>query len=121
MIAAALLPTVSLIASFVVIAVAGLFTVRSNVAQTWRDNFEAEKAARLAAEAEAKEQRELKHQALNELAATRMKTDLTPLLEYAAQLRADLERERGEDMARIEAKIQQAAASIVDALQRQDE
>ena len=57
MLIADLLSTVSLIAGFAVVAAAGLFTVRSNIAQTWKDNYDAERTARRSAEDEAKQQR----------------------------------------------------------------
>lgn len=69
-----------------IIAVAGFFTVRSNVAKIWRENYEAEVERSRIAHEEAREQRELKHQALGdaaalklELAAERAKPDMTTL------------------------------------------
>lgn len=69
-----------------IIAVAGFFTVRSNVARIWRENYEAEVERSRIAREETLEQRELKHQAINEvaalkleLAAERAKPDLTEL------------------------------------------
>jgi hypothetical protein len=66
------------------------FTIRTNAVKFWREERDAESARATRAEAEAKEQRELKHAALTELAAERMKTDITPVLaELAAQKSAD--------------------------------
>lgn len=63
---------VGLVGPLLVIAVAGFFTVRSNVAKIWRENYEAEAERTKIAQDEAKEQRELKHQALGEVAALRL-------------------------------------------------
>jgi uncharacterized protein YlxW (UPF0749 family) len=66
------------------------FTIRTNAVKFWREERDAEKARADRAEKEAKEQRELKHSALSELAAERMKTDITPVLaELASQKSAD--------------------------------
>lgn len=58
-----------------------LFTTRSQVAGVWKENYLGEKAKREAVEAELQIQRELKHQALNDLAIIKLKTDLAPVLE----------------------------------------
>lgn len=105
----------AVVVGLLVVAVAGVFTIRSNVAKIWREQAEGEKAknealvqqiaeaavthtkecadlrasfteeiARIRAEAD--EQRELKHNALTELAAANMRTDLGPLLvQFGAQ------------------------------------
>lgn len=66
------------------------FTIRTNAVKFWREERDAEKARADRCEVEAKEQRELKHAALSELAAERMKTDITPVLaELASQKQAD--------------------------------
>lgn len=99
----------AIVVGLLVVAVAGIFTIRSNVAKIWREQAEGEKArnqdlaaqiaeltiahAKAATElrascqeqlaqvqAEANEQRELKHKALTDLAAANMKTDLTGLI-----------------------------------------
>jgi hypothetical protein len=99
----------AIVLGLVVVAVAGVFTIRSNVAKIWREQAEGEKArneqlvlslaeavkehaeelakirgqhaeAIAALRAEAAEQRELKHTALTDLAAANMRTDLTELL-----------------------------------------
>lgn len=106
------LPTASLISGFAVIAIAGFFTVRSNIAQTWKDNYQAERTARLAAEDEAKRQRQLKHEAVNELQALRLKTDLTPLMQFASDLREEVTRERAESERRIVAELDKLARAI---------
>ena len=62
----------SAIVGILVIIVAGLFTIRTNVAKIWKDNAEAEAAARKLAEKEAKEQRELKHALISEHAAEKL-------------------------------------------------
>jgi len=116
MIATDLLPTFSLVFSFLVVAIAGIFTVRSNVATTWRENFEAERELRLKSEAEAKEQREQKHNALNELAAMKMRTDITPLVKFATEIRDNIEQHRTEDLARIEAHID----AVLHAIEKRD-
>ena len=117
MLIADLLSTVSLIAGFAVVAAAGLFTVRSNIAQTWKDNYDAERTARRSAEDEAKQQRAMKHELQTELAAVRMKTDLTPLIEYVNTLRADLEKERVADVERLERKIDATVAEVLELLE----
>jgi hypothetical protein len=53
---------------------------------SWEREYNAEKIGRERAETEAKEQRELKHAALNEVAALRLKTDVTMVLK---QMQAD--------------------------------
>lgn len=109
----------SVIIGVMIVAVAGLFTIRTNVAKVWREQAEAEKArnddltakltemgkahAREMAElreqtgadltalrAEVKEQHELKHRALADLAAANMRTDLTPVLTALADVKAAL-------------------------------
>jgi hypothetical protein len=68
------------------VAAGGLFTIRSNVAKVWRENYEGERAAHDEAEKEILRQRELKHSALNEAAALRMRTDLVPVLESLGKI-----------------------------------
>ncbi len=66
------------------------FTIRTNAVKFWREERDAEKARADRAETEAKEQRELKHAMRAELAAERLKTDITPVLaELATQRTAD--------------------------------
>jgi len=62
----------SVVGPLAVIAIAGFFTIRSNVAKIWRENYEAEVAKNALLAQEVKEQREWKHTALNELAALRL-------------------------------------------------
>jgi hypothetical protein len=90
-----LLPTLSLVLSATVILVAGIFTIRSTVASTWKENYGAEQARRKQAEEDADEQRAAKHEVLNELGALKLKTDITPLMEFAAVIRDEMNRERG--------------------------
>lgn len=100
---------IAILFGLMVVAVAGVFTIRSNVAKIWHEQAEAEKARneelttqlaelrietaasiaevvkenadKLAAiQREANEQREQKHIALTELATANMRTDLTPIL-----------------------------------------
>lgn len=77
-----------IISTVVVIAVAGLFTIRGNIAKTWRENYESEKVRReeieadLLAEksarfADAEEQQAIRHGLKAEVAALRLKTDLS--------------------------------------------
>lgn len=99
----------AIVVGLLVVAVAGVFTIRSNVAKIWREQAEGEKARNeqlvlqlaeavkghaaelaeirthhaetiAALRTEAAEQRELKHTALTDLAAANMRTDLTGLL-----------------------------------------
>jgi hypothetical protein len=65
---------------------ASLFTIRSNVAKVWREQAEGEKAAREEAEREILRQRELKHTALNEANALRLRTDLMPVVEALGRI-----------------------------------
>lgn len=55
-----------------IVIVAGFFTIRSNVAKIWRENYEAEVEKNKQLIDAEKEQRELKHNALNELAAAKL-------------------------------------------------
>lgn len=102
-----------------IVAVAGVFTIRANVAKIWREQAEGEKAkntdligqlaevVRTHAEEvaalrleqaeqlaqlgrDAAEQRELKHKALTDLASAQQRTDLTPLLAAFGEMRRDL-------------------------------
>ena len=63
------------------IAIGGIFTILSNIARVWREAAEAERVRVQQVTAELGEQRELKHAALNEVAALKMKTDQTVVLE----------------------------------------
>lgn len=67
-----------------------MFTIRSNVAKVWRETAEAEKQRARQLEHERDEQREQKHTALNEVAALRLKTDQTLVLEQMARDQRDL-------------------------------
>lgn len=88
------------------VALAGLFTIRANIASTWRQNYEAEHEARLAAEAKLEAERARKHEALNELAAQKLRTDMRPLIRFATEVRDEVERHRTEDVERILAAIE---------------
>jgi len=90
-----------------VIAIAGFFTVRTNVASTWRQNYEAEHEARLSAEARLEAERARKHEALNELAAQKLRTDMRPLIRFATEVRDEVERHRTEDVEKILAAIEE--------------
>lgn len=105
----------AILVGILVVAVAGIFTIRSNVAKIWREQAEGEKARNeemrvqmaefrvetaahladvvkehAAALAELQrsetEQRELKHAAQAELAAANMRTDLTPCLQLLNEI-----------------------------------
>lgn len=80
--------TGAIISTLVVASVAGLFTIRSNIAKTWKESYEAEHTAKLNAEEECRKQslemlseREqqqiLRHELKNEIAALKLKTDLS--------------------------------------------
>lgn len=80
-----------LVGGIIIILGTAWFTIRTNAVKFWREERDAEKARADRAEQEAKEQRELKHTALTELASERMKTDITPVLaELASGKNADL-------------------------------
>ncbi len=68
----------------ILIALAGLATMRIQVVRVWKENYEGEREARLIAERERDAQRELKHQLETELAAAKMRTDLTSVVEALA-------------------------------------
>lgn len=106
---------IGIVMGLVVLAAAGVTTIKSNAAQIWREQAEGEKA-RVAAltqemaefrvdtastmadlvkqhaaalaelQKEATEQRELKHTALTDLAAANMRTDLTPALKLLNEI-----------------------------------
>lgn len=72
----------------IVLAIAGLVTLRSNVAKIWRENYEAETEKNRILTLQLEEARDLKHEALSEattaknlLLLEQSKTDLTPLKE----------------------------------------
>lgn len=69
-----------------VLIVGGFFTLRTNVARTWHEAYEGEKLKREIAEAEAREQRELKHDLKAKLAAAEMRTDQTEVFKGIAQI-----------------------------------
>jgi hypothetical protein len=72
--------------ALLIVTLAGVFTLRANLAKTWQHNYEAERVRAEQAEAEAREQRELKHDLKSELAAAKMKTDQTPLFAGITQI-----------------------------------
>lgn len=94
----------AIIIGLLVVAVAGVFTIRSNVAKIWREQAEGEKArnldltAQLAAAVvahaeaaavlrrEANAQSDLKERALVDLDAANKRTDLSPALELLRQI-----------------------------------
>jgi hypothetical protein len=67
-----------------VLAFGLLFTIRSNVAKVWRETAEGEKERARQLEEERDEQRRLKHEAINERNALRLKTDQTIVLKQMA-------------------------------------
>jgi hypothetical protein len=73
-----------------VLAFGLLFTLRSNVAKVWRETAEGERERARQLEHERDEQRDLKHSALNEVAALRLKTDQTVVLKQMADDQATL-------------------------------
>jgi hypothetical protein len=104
-----LIQVAAIVVGLLIVAIAGVFTIRSNVAKIWHEQAEAEKERNLSitaelaqalkdhaselakvqldhahalalVQADANEQRELKHKAIAELAAANMRTDLTPAL-----------------------------------------
>ena len=82
---------------------------RQKTAEVYSDTADAWKARAEQKELEAKEQRELKHNALAELAAQRMKTDLTEVMKFMADL--------GEQI-RLIAESQERSLSVIIALER---
>lgn len=93
----------SLIVAALVVAAAGFFTIRTNVAKTWQNNYEAEKVRAEVAEQDAREQRELKHNCISERGALqllldheRKRPDLTELSEQMTLAAAQLARHNTE-------------------------
>lgn len=85
------------VGGFLIILLTAILTIRTGAIRFWKEETEAangraarETDGRERAEAEAREQRDLKHQYKSELAAERLKTDLTPILkELVAQKKAE--------------------------------
>lgn len=80
--------TGAVISTLIVAAIAGFFTIRTNVATTWKNNYEAEHTRCLEREQELDELRAkllrereehqvLRHELKNEIAGLKLKTDLT--------------------------------------------
>lgn len=63
-----------------VVAVAGVFTIRSNVAKIWREQAEAEKARNTDLSEQLAAERKLKDAAVLELAAAKKLADVTPIM-----------------------------------------
>jgi hypothetical protein len=83
-----------LLGSLVIVALAGLFTLRTSLGKYWKDAYEEQRMRAESAEREAEEQREAKHTLKTELAAQKMKSDVTPILREMAELhRFFMERE----------------------------
>lgn len=61
-----------IIVGLLVLGFGALFTIRANVAKVWKDNYEAEQERARRLEQERDEQRQLKHDALSEVAALRL-------------------------------------------------
>ena len=79
----------AIVLGLLILVVAGAFTVRSNVAKVWREQAEGWQARAKELETELAQQRELKHEAVTELAAERKLRDLTPVMaSLAAQTQA---------------------------------
>lgn len=98
----------SIMVTVVIMAIAGLFTIRTKIANVWREEAEGERAAKERAQEELKQaaveraeferyQQELRHELKNQIAAQRhqivaleAKTDLTVALENIREMNADL-------------------------------
>lgn len=98
----------AIVVGFLVVVVGGLFTIRTNVAKIWRENYEAEKAKAeslekelAAAKAETAEQRDLKHKALGEVAALQL-TDQAAVLRELAAIRKEDADARAAVLARLD-------------------
>lgn len=94
----------SIITTFAILAIAGVFTIRSKIANIWREEAEGERAAKerfqeqLVAEQKSrlefeKQQQELRHELKNEIAACKSqlavaeaRTDLTAALEAIREI-----------------------------------
>lgn len=115
----------------VIVVLAGFFTLRSNIARNYREIAQAEQARAEELRLQLKdmttardEQRMLKHECKSELAAMRMKTDVTPVLQAISasqeQLTAFysefLNRGDGERFDELRAAIQESEARMVEQL-----
>lgn len=98
----------SVLLAFVIIAIAGVFTIRSKIAAIWREEAEGERASKERLEEllskeradrslEEREQQELRHELKNEIASCKAqlkvmeaRTDLTAALEAIRVMNADL-------------------------------
>ena len=81
----------------------GWFKWRQSDPSEWRENYLAEVTRREEVEKEAFMQRELKHEALIELAAVKGRTDLAPLMTAIANLQAAQQRSEERMTARLDA------------------
>lgn len=95
--------TVITIATVVLGLAWGWLKIKQADPSEWRDNYLAEVTKREEIEKEVLRQRELKHTALNELAALKARTDLAPLMEAIVGLQKSQERAEERMTVRLEA------------------
>lgn len=93
--------TFTLVAPLVVLILAGFFTLRSNVAKIWKDNYEAKVEEVKVLTLERDTERDKKHDALTNLASAKnlllleqAKTDLAPIVTALGEQRILLEQIR---------------------------
>jgi hypothetical protein len=94
----------AIIVGALVLIFGGFFSIRANAASNWRTNYFAEKERAENAINDAKEQRELKHTAIAEVAALKMTRDLVPVLTELKDLR-ELHEWRFQTMQETSARI----------------
>ncbi len=99
----------------------GYFKWREGDPSEWRENYMAEVTRREDLERQALEQRELKHEAITELAALRARTDLGPLMLAVADIQKGLQRTEERMTTRLDAfeTNQKQVATILGALVEQ--
>lgn len=104
-----------------IVLVSGVVTlfwkIRQGDPSEWRENYMGEVTRREECERQLAEQRELKHNALNELAALRARTDLAPLMEAIVGLQKSQERAEERMTVRLEA-FEQNQKQTVEILSR---
>jgi hypothetical protein len=82
----------SILIGTIILALGGIHTVRTNYGNWWKQAYDEQKARADELEEQFREQRRLKHDARNELAAQRLKTDLTTLVTPIQEIMVALER-----------------------------